>query len=250
VTRVTLGLEPYYEVSQQVFEGLAWSALFEHLDEIMSSGYSVSVFTVWGEDAGRVWVKSRVGEELDREQLYGARAAQRDQNPVPGVDAVNATAQLGVPGPWYDRLPHFRMGSTPSSGAEIQSEYIVARRHAVSAIRAVRELSATVRPLLQVSEIRAIASDSLWLSPQYQQDTIAIHFTWKREQEAVTRALEDIERVLEPYAARPHWGKLFLADARRISELYARLPDFRALCERLDPRGAFRNEWLERHVLG
>lgn len=250
VTRVTLDAEPYYEVSQQVFEGLAWSALLEHFDEIMSSGYSVSVFTLWDEDAGRVWVKTRVGEEADRDELFGAVAALEDRNPVPGVDPVNATAQLGIAGPWYDRLPHFRMGFTPSSGAEIQSEYIVARGHALEAVEALRAVSRTVRPLLQVSEIRAIAADSLWLSPQYEQDTVAFHFTWKRDQEAVTRALEEVERALEPFGARPHWGKLFLADARTISELYERLPDFRQLRERLDPRDAFRNEWLARHVLG
>jgi xylitol oxidase len=250
VTRVTLDVEPYYEISQKVFEGLTWTTLFERFDEIMASGYSVSVFTLWGEDAGRVWVKSRVGEQQDHDELFGAAAAPEERNPVPGVDPVNATAQLGIPGPWFDRLPHFRMGFTPSSGAEIQSEYIVAREDALDAIQALRGISSTVRPLLQVSEIRAIAADSLWLSPQYERDTVAFHFTWRREQESVERALVEVEDALEPFGARPHWGKLFLAEAEAIAALYERLPDFRELRDRLDPRGAFRNEWLERHVLG
>jgi xylitol oxidase len=155
-----------------------------------------------------------------------------------------------VPGPWWDRLPHFRMGFTPSAGDELQSEYIVARRHAVAAIEAVRALADVLRPVLQVSELRTIAADGLWMSPQHGQDSIAIHFTWKPQEEAVTSVLAKVEAALAPFGARPHWGKLFQSDAEAISPLYARLPDFSRLVERLDPRGAFRNEWLERHVLG
>jgi xylitol oxidase len=250
LTRVTLQAEAFYEVRQQVFGPLPWETLYEHLEEIMGAGYSVSVFTMWGEHAGHVWVKTRVGDGELGDELFGAAAATHDRHPIDGIDPVHATAQLGIPGPWFDRLPHFRMGFTPSSGAEIQSEYIVARHHALEAIRAVQSISHIVMPLLQVSEIRAVAADSLWLSPQYDQDTLAIHFTWEREPGAVWQALADVERVLDPFAARPHWGKLFRADANTIAGRYERLPDFCALCERLDPRGAFRNEWLERHVFG
>jgi xylitol oxidase len=142
------------------------------------------------------------------------------------------------------------LGFTPSNGEEIQSEYLLARRHAVAAIQAVRGLAGTIRPLLQVSELRTIAADRLWMSPQYGQNTIGIHFTWKPDQEAVERALVAVEAALTPFGARPHWGKLFLADAASIAPLYERLPDFAHLVERLDPRGAFRNDWLEQHVLG
>lgn len=250
LTRITLAAQPSYEVRQRVFEPLAWETLFGGFDEIMASGYSVSVFTRWGEEAGRVWVKARAEERSLEDNLLGVAAATGERHPIDGLDPVHATPQLGVAGPWFDRLPHFRMGFTPSSGAEIQSEYIVARGRAREAIEAVRSISATVGPLTQVSEIRTVAADTLWMSPQYEQDTVAIHFTWKPRQEAVERAVAELERVLEPLAARPHWGKLFLAEARTIATLYERLPDFRELSERLDPRGAFRNPWLERHVLG
>jgi alditol oxidase len=210
----------------------------------------VSVFTLWGKEAGQAWVKTRAGDRPLGDELLGAPAARLERHPIEALDPAAATPQLGVSGPWFDRLPHFRMGFTPSSGAEIQSEYIVPREHAAAAIEAVRGIAATVRPVLQVSEIRTVAADSLWMSPQYGQDTAAVHFTWRREQQAVERAVEEVERVLEPFGARPHWGKLFLADARKLASLYERLPDFRALCERLDSRGAFRNPWLERHLLG
>lgn len=251
MTRVALAVEPAYEVRQRVFEGLRWDALLAHLDEITSSGYSVSAFTRFG-DGLEVWVKSRVDEPSERvvDELFGAPAAREQRHPIPGQDPVNATAQLGSPGPWSERLPHFRMGFKPSSGAEIQSEYIVARRDAGGAIEAMRSVVEPFRPLIQVCEIRSVAADALWMSPQYGQDTVAFHFTWIRDQVAVESALAVLEDALARLGARPHWGKLFVARADTIRHLYDRLPDFAALLERLDPRGAFRNDWLESRVLG
>jgi xylitol oxidase len=252
VTRIMLDIESAYQVRQRVFEGLTWDALFEHFDEITSSGYSVSVFTRWGQTTDQVWVKSRVTDAPEQvaADLFGARAATIERHPILGMNPVNATKQLGVPGPWSDRLSHFRMGFTPSAGDEIQSEYFVARRHAVAAIEAVHALAGALRPLVQVCEIRTIAADQLWLSPQYGQDTIGIHFTWNRDEDGLMRVLPDVEGALAPFEARPHWGKVFLAEADVISGLYERLPDFSRLVERLDPRGAFRNEWLESRVFG
>jgi xylitol oxidase len=252
LTRITLVVEPAFEVRQRVFEGLEWDALVEHFDAISALGYSVSVFTRWTQTTDQVWVKSRVTDahEQVRDDLFGAAPATVDRHPILGLDPVHCTPQLGIAGLWSDRLPHFRMGFTPSNGDEIQSEYIVARRHAAAAIEAVRALGESIRPVLQVSEIRTIAADRLWMSPQYGQDTIAIHFTWAPDEAAVRRALVDVEAALEPFEARPHWGKLFLADAAAIGARYERLPDFKALLQRVDPRGAFRNAWLERHVVG
>ena len=252
VTRITLDVEPAYEVRQRVFEGLGWEALFAHFDSITSCGYSVSVFTRWGEDVDQVWVKSRVTDEPERvrEDLFGAVAAEVDRHPILGLDAASCTPQLGRPGLWSDRLPHFRMGFTPSSGEELQSEYLIPRRRAVEAVEAVRGLAHRIRPVLQVSEIRTVAADRLWMSPSYGQDTVCIHFTWKPEREAVGEVLVQLEAALAPFEARPHWGKLFDADAAEISHLYERLPDFVGLVERLDPRGAFRNSWLRTRVLG
>jgi xylitol oxidase len=252
LTRVTLDVEPDYRVRQRVFEGLEWRDLFEHFDAITSSGYSVSVFTRWGETVDEVWVKNRVHEQPEEtaEELFSAAAATQDRHPILGLDPVNCTPQLGVAGPWAERLPHFRMGFTPSSGAELQSEYIVHRGDAVAAIEAVLVVAAALRPVIQVSEIRTVAADALWMSPQYGRDTVALHFTWRPEPAAVRRALAEVERVLAPFEARPHWGKLFLAGADEIRPLYERHGDFVALLDRVDPRGAFRNDWLRAHVLG
>jgi len=252
VTRITLDVEPAYEVRQRVFEGLSWEALFEHFDEITSCGYSVSVFTRWGGTMDQVWVKSRVTDEPEQVEsdLFGATAAAVDRHPILGLDASSCTPQLGRPGSWADRLPHFRMGFTPSSGEELQSEYLFPRRHAAEAIEAVRSLANKIQPLLQVSEIRAVAEDRLWMSMNYGEDSVGIHFTWKPEQDAVEDMLVQLEAALVPFEARPHWGKLFNVDAAAIAPLYERMPDFVRLVERLDPRGAFRNSWLKARVLG
>src|ERR687898_490817 len=252
VTRITLEVEPAYEVRQRVFEGLSWEALFEHFDEITSCGYSVSVFTRWGETADQVWVKSRVRDEPEQveSELFGAVAAAVDRHPILGLEASPCTPQLGRPGFWSDRLPHFRMGFTPSSGKELQSEYLLPRRYAMEAIEAVRTLAHRIQPILQVSEIRAVAADRLWMSMNYGDDTVGIHFTWKPERDSVEDMLVQLEIALAPFEARPHWGKLFNADATAIAPLYERMPDFVRLVERLDPRGAFRNSWLKARVLG
>jgi xylitol oxidase len=252
VTRITLDVESAYEVRQRVFEGLGWEALFENFDEITSCGYSVSVFTRWGENVDQVWVKSRVTDEPEnvRDDLFGAVAATVDRHPILGLDAASCTPQLGRPGLWSDRLPHFRMGFTPSSGEELQSEYLIPRRHAVGAIGAVRALAEKIRPVLQVSEIRSVAADRLWMSTSYGRETVCIHFTWKPEREAVGDVIVQLEAALAPFGARPHWGKVFHTEAAEIAPLYERLPDFVRLVERLDPRGAFRNSWLRARVLG
>ncbi len=252
VTRLRLDVEPAYEVRQRVFEGLAWDALLEHLDVITGLGYSVSVFTRFGEELDQLWVKSRVSDdpEVVRQDAFGARAATVDRHPILGVDPVNSTEQLGVPGPWWDRLPHFRMGFTPSVGDELQSEYLLPRSAARAGIVAIRTLGPVLRPLVQVCEFRTIAADTLWMSPQHGRPTLGMHFTWVPDEAAVRRALAELEEALFPLGARPHSGKLFLAGAATLAPRYERLSDFLALAERLDPRGAFRNAWFERHLTG
>src|SRR6266496_4191129 len=250
VTRITLDVQPAYEVKQRVFEGLSWKVLYDHFDEITSCGYSVSIFTRWGQTNEQVWVKSRT-DQPDRVEgdLFGAVAAMVDRNPIFELDPTSCTPQLGRPGLWSDRLPHFRMGYTPSRGQETQSEYLFPRRHAMGAIEAVRALAEGMRPILLVSEIRRVAADRLWMSMNYEEDSVAIHFTWKREPEAVQQMVDQIEDALSPFEARPHWGKVFHADAAAIAALYKRHSDFVRLLERLDPRGAFRNSWLKARVL-
>jgi len=246
VTRVTLDIEPSYQVRQDVYVGLGWSALLDNLDSITSRACSVSIFTPWtGDTVGAVWMKSRLDERTPPQELYGIKALTSDMPPIAGSGESNMTAQGGIPGAWIDRMPHFRMGFTPSNGDELQSEYLIPRQHAVKALTAIRALADRLAPHLIISELRTMSADSLWLSPAYDRDALAIHFTWKFEPEAVLQLLPVIERALEPFDARPHWGKLFNTLRR---DLYPKLPDFVALAEEFDPEGKFRNAFLEKHV--
>jgi len=235
VVRVTLDVVPAFELGQHVFEGLSWAAVEADLHEVLALGYSTSLFTRWSEDGiDQVWVKSATPVE----SCFGATAADRPRNPVTGADPANATEQLGAPGPSAERLPHFRLGFTPSGGDELQSEYAIASEHAVEAVRALRPLGPILTPLLLTSEIRAVAADSLWLSPFHGRDSVCIHFTWKPLGARVHAALQRIEAALAPFEPRPHWGKLFI---RSPASSYPRLREFRALRARLDPGRVFGN---------
>jgi alditol oxidase len=252
IVEVTLDVEPAFDVRQRVFEGMPIATLLEHFDAVMAAGYSVSCFTRWDGIIDQVWVKTKVvpGEDEVSVQLPGATPATANLHVIRGLDPINCTPQLGVRGPWFERLPHFRMGFTPSNGDEIQSEFLLARAHAREALAAVQSVAERIRPVLQISEIRSVAADSLWMSPQYQRDSVGVHFTWVSDRAAVQDALRDLEAVLAPFAPRPHWGKVFLAERGPPCDLYPRAGDFLALASRYDPQRAFSNEWLERNVFG
>lgn len=243
VTALTLDVVPAFDLRQYVYDDLPETALHEHLDEILSAGYSVSLFTRWG-GAGidQVWLKRSEPMEGD---FFGARPAGGPRHPVPGMPTANCTEQGGVPGPWHARLPHFRMEFTPSSGAELQSEWHLPRAASLAAIDAVAGLRERVAAVLQVCEIRTIAADGLWLSPHHERDSLALHFTWIADTEAVLPVVADLEAVLAPLGARPHWGKVFTTAPSELRAAYPRFADFADLAGRFDPRGAFRNPWLE-----
>jgi xylitol oxidase len=249
VVRVTLDIQPSFRLRQDVYRGLPWEALLEHFDRITSAGYSVSLFTTWDEQRlGQLWVKTRLDRDDDpvADDLFGAARDRASADAIGEAFADNLTEQGGVPGPWSQRLPHFRLDSTPSNGDEIQTEYFVDRANAPAALRAVRTLAPRIAPHLLVSELRTAAPDTLWLSGAFERELVAIHFTWKNEPDAVSALLPEIQSALRDFDARPHWGKLHSIDAAEIARVTPRLADARALFERLDPEGVFTSAHLER----
>ncbi len=248
ITKVTLAIQPTYDVAQNVFLGLPMSQLKEHFVDIMSAGYSVSLFHDWkGDRISEVWIKSRIGTDKLQSQpeFYGAKAATKSLHPIMDHSAESSTEQMGIPGPWFERLPHFKMGFTPSSGKELQTEYFVPIGRAVEAIEAVSRLGKQINPHLFITEIRTIAADDLWMSPCHNQTSVAIHFTWKQETDAVLQLLPQIENELARFNPRPHWGKIFTMAPKILQSRYERLDDFKKLAAEFDPQGKFRNEFLE-----
>lgn len=249
VTRLTLRLQPGYDVAQTVHDDLPLGALLDGVDGILAAAYSVSVFTRYGDDS-QVWVKRRVGDPPVDLTWTGATPASGPRHPIPGMPGPFCTQQLGVPGPWHERLPHFRIDHTPSSGDEVQSEYLVGAADARDALLALVAIRDVVRPALQIAEIRAVAGDEHWLCPSAGRDSVAFHFTWVRDEREVLPAMKAVEAALAPFGPRPHWGKLSGVPAAEVAASYPRWADFVAVADRSDPAGVFRNEltdaWLGR----
>lgn len=254
VTKVTLDIQPTFLVRQDVYENLPMDQLKNHFEAIMGAGYSVSLFTDWQKHrVNEVWIKRRVDKNkliTATPEFFGAKLATQDLHPIAELSAVNCTAQMGVPGPWYERLPHFKMGFTPSSGKELQSEYFVPRKNAVEAILAVERLRDHVSPHLMITELRTIDGDDLWMSMAYKQPSLAIHFTWKQDWASVKKVLPMIEKELAPFNARPHWGKLFTLAPAQLQSRYEKMAAFKELMKQYDPQGKFRNAFLDQNLFG
>jgi alditol oxidase len=245
VSAITLDVQPSFEVRQDVFLELPFVSLVENVDAITGAAYSVSCFTRWqGAHVDMVWLKSLADAPPPKGDFHGAHPAPHPIHPIAAIDPTPCTPQMGVRGPWYDRLPHFRMEFTPSVGAELQSEYFVARPAAAAALSALKQVQHLFAGPLLISEIRTQAADDLWLSMNHQRDSLAIHFTWQPDWEAVRQVLPIIEAALAPFEARPHWGKLFTMPGSEVAARYWRGNDFRALARRYDPDGKFRNAFV------
>ena len=246
VTALTLDTVPAFEIRQYVYEDLAFDAAIRHFDDIMAAGYSVSLFTDFAAPRfSQVRLKLTASGREPPPNWLGARQAGRDLSIIPGQPVASTTAQRGLPGPWHERLPHFRSDQNPSSGAELQSEFLVGREHAVPALEALSGLSDRLAPVVQIAEVRTVAADELWLSMSYQRDSAAFHFTWIPDEGAVHAAVAQVEAALEPFGPRPHWGKIFTASPAATATRYPRLDDFRRLAAELDPAGKFRNTMLD-----
>ena len=254
VTRLTLDIVPTFQMQQDVYRNLPLSQLWDHFDELTSSVYSASLFTDWRNATfNQVWLKRHTPDGITvraAPELFGATLATAHLHPIEAISAENCTEQMGMCGPWFERLPHFRMDFTPSSGEELQSEYLLPRPQAVAAFYAIDKIREVIAPQLQISEVRTVAADPLWMSPCYNQDCVAIHFTWKKDWERVRQILPLLEKQLEPFDARPHWGKLFTMHPARLRSLYQRMTDFQSLLGEYDPQGKFRNDFLDSYIFG
>lgn len=254
ITRITLDVQPAFAMNQVVYLDLPVTELENHFEEIMSAGYSVSLFTDWQTDTvNQVWIKRKLGSDREagsdmETEFFGARQAEQNVHPIIENSAENCTEQQGVPGPWYERLPHFRMNFTPSSGKELQAEYFIPREYAMEAFNEINNMSSQFESLLMISEIRTIAADDLWMSTAYQRPSVAFHFTCEQNWDDLQEFLPVLEEKLKPYQARPHWGKMFTMEPADLKSVYEKHADFRSLLNEVDPNGKFRNEFIQRNI--
>ncbi|MCO1656660.1 D-arabinono-1,4-lactone oxidase [Pseudonocardia humida] len=246
VTALTLDLRPTFDVRQWVYEGLR---SFDAVPDALSAAYSVSLFTRWaGAGFEQCWIKQLPDSPEPGPDWFGATPAPGPRHMLTTEDPANCTPQGGDPGPWHTRLPHFRAEFKPSRGDELQSEYLVPRETVVDALRALDAIADRIAPVLLVCEVRTIAADDLWLSPAHGRACAALHFTWVQDTAAVTPVVAAIERALEPFSARPHWGKVFTTAPSVVRSLYPRLDDAEELVARVDPEGKFGSEWLGQYL--
>lgn len=251
VTKLTLDLLPTFNMKQYVYRNLPMAALEKNFDAIMSSGYSVSLFTDWkNKNVNEVWVKSKSAADdiAAAPELFGAKLATKNLHPIEDIAAENCTEQMGVSGPWFERMPHFKMGFKPSAGKELQAEYFVPIEHAYQAMMAMEKLHEKITPHLFISEIRTIREDNLWMSPCYKKTCVALHTTWKQEADTVMNLLPLVEAQLAPFNARPHWAKLFTMAPSVLQLRIEKLADFKELVKKYDPNGKFRNDFLNRNL--
>jgi xylitol oxidase len=253
VTRVTLDIQPEFDMRQDAFEGLPWATVLSDFDAVMSTGYSVSLMTSWsGPTITRLWIKTRlmggVPRTVSAAHLGAAPAAQASARATP--EAMQRLNPFGMPGPWSERLPHFRPDVVPGPAGHLQSEYMVPRSQATAAMAKLRAIGDRIDRHLWATEIRSMTGDALWFSPAYGEDCVSIHFSWQRELDTVQALTGEIEAMLLPLGARPHWGKIMHARPDQLAPLYPKLPAFRELARSYDPGGKFRNEFLDEHVFG
>jgi xylitol oxidase len=253
VVSLTLDLVPSFEVTQNVFEWLPLEVLDDHFASVAAGAYSVSLFTDWREARFQVWLKQRTdqpGPPVSEEPWFSADPADGPRHPVPGVLPAGSTTQMGVPGRWFERLPHFRPDFPPSVGNELQTEYLIPSDDAVPALHALDRVRDRIHPVLRVCEIRTVAADRLWLSPSFQRDTVALHFTWTPDTAAVMPVVALMEGQLAPFHPRPHWGKIFSIAPDVVRSEYERMADFRKLVADVDPAGKFANAFTDRYLAG
>ena len=251
VTKLTLDLQPTFNMKQYVYRNLPMAELEKNFMTIMSGGYSVSLFTDWkNKNVNEVWIKTKVapGDTAAAPELFGAVLATKDMHPVEDQSAENCTPQMGVAGPWYERMPHFKMGFKPSTGKELQAEYFVPIEHAYEAMMAMEALHEKITPHLFISEIRTIHEDNLWMSPCYKKTCVALHTTWKQEVDTVMNLLPLVEAQLAPFNARPHWAKLFTLPPSVLQSRIEKLGEFKELVKQYDPNGKFRNDFLSKNL--
>jgi xylitol oxidase len=248
-TKIKMKIVPSFSVKQFVYENIGIQAVAENFDTVFNSAYSVSYFSNWAKNStGQIWMKFLDDSSSDNlsDNWLGANQAKAKQHPVKINNPDPCTDQLGISGKWLYRLPHFKLDSSPASGDEVQTEYLVDRKYVNEYIQDLRTIGDEIAPRVYATEIRTIKSDELWLSGAYQRETVGFHFTWKKS-DTLVDFLPRIEEILGKHDGRPHWAKLFSVKSDELSARYPKYSNFEALLKKYDPKKKFRNKFIDQY---
>ena len=251
LTKLKLKIVESFSVKQFVYENISIQSISENFDDVFDKAYSVSYFSNWKKNTtGQIWMKFLDDNNLA--QLPSAwldgNIANAKQHPVKVNDPSPCTDQMGISGKWLYRLPHFKLDSSPASGDEVQTEYLVDRSHVSEYIAELSNIGDEIADRVYATEIRTIKSDDLWLSGAYGRQTVGFHFTWKKSDSLAT-FLPKIEEILGNHDGRPHWGKLFSTPRENLIGRYPKYSNFEDLLKKYDPNKKFRNSFINRYFI-
>ncbi len=248
-TRLKLKIVKSFSIKQIVYENITSKSVSEYFDEIFDNAYSVSYFNSWAKNStGQIWMKFLSDKDTSTlpKNAFGGNLAVANQHPVKVNDPSTCTEQMGAPGKWLYRLPHFKLDSSPASGDEVQTEYLVDRKYVKEYIEELSLIGDEIADKVYATEIRTIKADNLWLSGAYERPTVGFHFTWKKSADIET-FLPKIEQILGQNGGRPHWGKLFSTNKNQLITRYPKFSNFQQLLKKYDPDGKFRNQFIDRY---
>jgi L-gulonolactone oxidase len=143
----------------------------------------------------------------------------------------------------------YRVFASPRLVRFYEMEYALPREACVEALNRIRTFVEDEELVLSFPvEVRFTAPDDIPLSTASERPScyLAIHVYEGMEYRPY---FEGVERIMDDYEGRPHWGKLHGQRAARLAPRYPEWDDFAAVRDRLDPDRTFANPYLDR-VLG
>jgi len=250
-TKLKLKIVESFSIKQFVYENIGIQSISENFDDVFDKSYSVSYFSNWKKNStGQIWMKfldNNNFPQLPSVWLDG-NIANANQHPVKVNDPSPCTDQMGVSGKWLYRLPHFKLDSSPASGDEVQTEYLVDRAYVSHYIDELSNIGDEIAARVYATEIRTIKADDLWLSGAHGRQTVGFHFTWKKS-DSLQTFLPKIEEILGNHNGRPHWGKLFSTPRENLIGRYPKYSNFEDLLKKYDPNKKFRNSFINRYFI-
>ncbi|KAI0651302.1 L-gulonolactone/D-arabinono-1,4-lactone oxidase [Trametes meyenii] len=139
------------------------------------------------------------------------------------------------------------------------TEWAVSYEHAQACLREMRTWldrefadPAGLRPHGGI-EVRFSAADDIWLSPSNGERTCWIGLVQYKPyglNVPYRKFFAQFEELMIKYGGKPHWAKTHPLGPAALRALYPRFDDFVRVLGEVDPRGTFRNPYVQRHIFG